>query len=148
VTDHEIGYRKPPKHSRFKPGTSGNPKGRPRRKPSGAAEVIKNALSALIQYREQGRVKTTTRTELGLRMIIDAAVKGNLAAADHILTIRAHAHREGDVGIERFEISDSLPDYRGQTAEQKTTDVASDTPVDAPRWWVKKPPDPIEEPNR
>ena len=28
--DYEVGYGKPPKHSRFKPGQSGNPKGRPR----------------------------------------------------------------------------------------------------------------------
>ncbi len=27
--DYEVGYRKPPKHSRFKPGQSGNPRGRP-----------------------------------------------------------------------------------------------------------------------
>ena len=26
----DVGYGKPPKHSRFKPGQSGNPKGRPR----------------------------------------------------------------------------------------------------------------------
>ena len=29
-TDDQIGYGKPPKHSQFKPGQSGNPKGRPR----------------------------------------------------------------------------------------------------------------------
>ena len=28
--DYEIGYRKPPTHTRFKPGQSGNPAGRPR----------------------------------------------------------------------------------------------------------------------
>lgn len=27
--DYEIGYKKPPKHTQFKPGQSGNPKGRP-----------------------------------------------------------------------------------------------------------------------
>ena len=28
--DHDAGYGKPPRHSRFKKGQSGNPKGRPR----------------------------------------------------------------------------------------------------------------------
>jgi len=28
--DYEIGYRKPPAHTRFKAGQSGNPAGRPR----------------------------------------------------------------------------------------------------------------------
>jgi hypothetical protein len=29
--DYDVGYGKPPKHTRFKKGKSGNPKGRPRR---------------------------------------------------------------------------------------------------------------------
>ena len=29
-SDHDAGYGKPPRHSRFKKGQSGNPKGRPR----------------------------------------------------------------------------------------------------------------------
>ena len=29
--DYEIGYKKPPKHTQFKPGQSGNPKGRPQK---------------------------------------------------------------------------------------------------------------------
>ena len=28
--DYEVGDRRPPKHSQFKPGVSGNPKGRPK----------------------------------------------------------------------------------------------------------------------
>ena len=28
--DYEVGYKKPPIHTRFKPGVSGNPKGRPK----------------------------------------------------------------------------------------------------------------------
>ena len=28
--DGQVGYRKPPVHTRFKPGQSGNPKGRPK----------------------------------------------------------------------------------------------------------------------
>ena len=28
--NHEVGYGKPPKHTRFKPGQSGNSKGRPK----------------------------------------------------------------------------------------------------------------------
>ena len=28
--DNRVGYRRPPRHSRFQPGQSGNPRGRPR----------------------------------------------------------------------------------------------------------------------
>jgi len=28
MSDYEVGYKKPPRHSQFKPGNRGNPKGR------------------------------------------------------------------------------------------------------------------------
>jgi len=40
MADYEVGYGKPPKSRRFQPGVSGNPKGRPKRKPLALAETI------------------------------------------------------------------------------------------------------------
>jgi hypothetical protein len=76
MTDDEIGYGQPPKRSQFKPGVSGNPQGRPKRKPAAVSEVIKTTLSAPIQYREQGRTKTATRAEVGLKKLVENAVMG------------------------------------------------------------------------
>jgi len=145
MADDSIGYGRPPKQFRFKPGASGNPKGRPKRTPVVAADVIKNTLNAPIQYRNNGRVKTTTRTELGLKMMVEKAVKGDIAAADHILKIRAGAQGHGDLGIETFEISGWLPDYPKQTAEQKTQEVTAGSTLSSPAWWQQNPPD--AEPN-
>ena len=39
--DYEVGYGRPPKETRFTPGKSGNPKGRPKRKRSLAADLRK-----------------------------------------------------------------------------------------------------------
>jgi hypothetical protein len=135
MADDEVGYGKPPKHSRFKSGVSGNPSGRPRREAGTFGEIIQNAVDAPIQYREQGRVKTITRNELGLRKLVEQAVKGNLAAAEQVLKVRAQALRDGEAGIERLEISDWLPDYPGQTAEQKTRDFLDDRDADPQQWW-------------
>jgi hypothetical protein len=120
MADDKIGYRRPPKQSQFKPGVSGNPKGRPKRNPTAVSEVIKNTLSAPIQYLEQGRTKTATRAEVGLRKLVDNAVRGDLTAAVTLLQYREQAGRYGDVGIETIEISNWLEDYPGQTAEQKS----------------------------
>ena len=38
-SNYEVGYQRPPKHSQFKPGQSGNPRGRPKRPLSFAAEL-------------------------------------------------------------------------------------------------------------
>jgi hypothetical protein len=123
--DDKVGYRRPPKHSQFKPGVSGNPKGRPKRKPHAVAEVIKNALIAPVQYREQGKTKTATRQEVGLKRLIDDAMRGDLAAAATVLRARARCTRIGDVGTETIEVSNWRRDYPGQTAEQKTRDHAA-----------------------
>ena len=40
MAKYEVGYAKPPKHSRFKAGVSGNPRGRPKREASTIGEII------------------------------------------------------------------------------------------------------------
>ena len=137
MPDYEVGYGKPPKQSRFTPGISGNPNGRRKRKPVALAEIIRGALSALIEYREQGRVKATTRHEMSLKMLIDQAVKGDLVAAELALKVRAHAQRFGEAGVARMQISDWLPDYPGQTADQKTQEFARTADADPLEWWQK-----------
>jgi hypothetical protein len=47
MVSYEIGYGKPPLSGRFRAGVSGNPKGRPKRKPTPLAEIIKTVLNAL-----------------------------------------------------------------------------------------------------
>jgi hypothetical protein len=132
MADDDIGYGRPPKQSQFKPGVSGNPKGRPKREPADVPEVIKNTLNAPIQIRDQGRTKTVTRTEVGLKKLIDNAVRGDLTAAAAILQVRTLARRYGDVGRETVEISNWLEDYPGQTAEQKSKESAVGGQVDSP----------------
>lgn len=130
MADYTIGYRKPPKQFQFKSGVSPNPQGRPPKpKPTKLADVIRSTLTAPIQYREHGRSKTTTRLALSLKMIVDSAVKGDLDAADLILTIRAKALQSGDVGANLLEIHGGLPDF--SLPEEKTGDVAAVDTADA-----------------
>lgn len=74
--DYEVGYGKPPKHSQFKPGQSGNPRGR-----------SKGARSLKVIAREVFLEKVLVRTadgerrihkgELLVRKVVDSAIKGN-----------------------------------------------------------------------
>jgi hypothetical protein len=54
-TDYAVGYRRPPLHSRFQPGVSGNPPGRPK----GAANL--KTLMVLTIGSEPEAVKTAGR---------------------------------------------------------------------------------------
>lgn len=123
MADYEVGYGKPPKSRRFQAGASGNPKGRPKRGPVAFAETIEKVLNAKIEYRERGRTKVASAQELSLRMLVDRAVSGDLEAAEIVLKIRERAERTGDAGVEQIEISDWMPDYPGQSGEQKAKDL-------------------------
>jgi hypothetical protein len=135
LANHDIGYGKPPERSRFHAGVSGNPKGRPKRKHSPLAEIIKETLDAPIEYRERGRRKVATIQELSLKTLVDRAAAGELAASELILKILKQLARHGEPGDERVIIDDWLADYAAQTAEQKTADVANSRDAKPTEWW-------------
>ena len=76
---YEVGYGKPPKHTRFKPGQSGNPKGRPR-KQRNLRTVVKEALKEKITIREGERTRTVSRLDAIVRVTINNALKGDAKA--------------------------------------------------------------------
>jgi hypothetical protein len=119
MSEYEVGYRKPPKNSRFKKGASPNPKGRPKRKLLAVGDVFDNVLDAPAEYREGGKTKRATRRELTLRNFVRLALSGDVKAAETLLKLRAHAQRFGDARVNRVEVKDWLPDYPGQTASKR-----------------------------
>jgi hypothetical protein len=69
-TTYEIGYKRPPKHTRFAKGRSGNPNGRPKR-PEG---IIIRKLFDGNQVASNGA--TTSTREAYLRQILKGALEG------------------------------------------------------------------------
>lgn len=135
MAKNDVGYCRPPKHSRFKPGVSGNPKGRPRHTVLAAAEVIENILNAKAEYTERGIVKKAARWELSVTALVNRAVKGDMKAAEMLLDLRDHMERYGEQRAQRIQISDWMPDYPGQTAEQKTRETALLSDAEPDAWW-------------
>lgn len=124
MSDDPVGYGRPPKHSRFKPGTSGNPKGRPRRAPTPIAQLISDVLHAPIEFRRRGVTKIVTRHEFSLMILVEKAVAGDFEAAEAILAVWEYAERHGG-GNFVLEVQDWWPDADGQTAQDKARAVAA-----------------------
>jgi hypothetical protein len=78
--EHEVGYCKPPRQTRFKKGVSGNPKGRPKAK-FNALQSIRDAISAPISATVRGRKKRMTRFDAFLQTLLNQMLKGDLTAA-------------------------------------------------------------------
>jgi hypothetical protein len=77
--DSEVGYRKPPKHSRWKKGQSGNPKGRPP-KSRNYKSLLKKELDERTAIREGGRIVQLTKREAIVKVWVDKSLKGDLKA--------------------------------------------------------------------
>jgi hypothetical protein len=75
-----LGYARPPLASRFKPGKSGNPHGRPRNSRN-LKTIIQSALTAPVVLREGGRKRSISKLEGIVLKQIESALKGNDKAA-------------------------------------------------------------------
>ena len=58
--EHDVGYGKPPVHSRFKKGKSGNPRGRPKGSTNHRTQLCR-VLDEKITVRENGKSRRMTK---------------------------------------------------------------------------------------
>ncbi len=77
--DNEVGYGNPPKEHQFKPGQSGNIKGRPKSKKSGLTDVSE-LLNEPVKVKAGGKVREMGSFEAGLRKLVKRAVDKDLRA--------------------------------------------------------------------
>jgi len=85
-TDYEVGYGKPPTHTRFLPGQSGNPKGRPKGSLNLAA-ALNRALKEKITVVENGRRKSLTKLDVAIKGLVNRAVTGDAKAMQQMLAL-------------------------------------------------------------
>jgi len=69
-----VGYGKPPVHTRFKKGQSGNPKGR-RKGQRNVHTVVDEALSQRITIREGNRTRSVTKLDAVILTMVAAALR-------------------------------------------------------------------------
>ncbi len=80
-----VGYRKPPKGSRFKPGKSGNPKGRPKGSKN-FATVIEQELNGRVPINENGQRRSVSKRQVIAKQMVNKAAGGDLKAAQTLLS--------------------------------------------------------------
>lgn len=83
---YEVGYKKPPRDSQFKKGTSGNPDGRPRNSRN-FKTLIKNGLNEKITVRENGTVQELTKLEIFAKNLINNGIRNDSRSLPVLLAI-------------------------------------------------------------
>ena len=93
--DYEVGYGKPPRHTQFKKGQSGNPRGRP----SGAknlSTLLSEALNELVIVAENGRRRRITKRKAIIMQLVNQAAKGDWRRAKLLVDIEHDIERRRD----------------------------------------------------
>ncbi len=106
--DDRVGYGRPPKHTRFKPGTSGNPGGRPKSRRKLAADLGEE-LDELVTVVEDGREQVVTKQRALVKALVAVGLRGDLRAINalfHSLGQQADdvAEADGDIAPEDADI--------------------------------------------
>lgn len=74
--DYEVGRGSPPAHTRFKPGQSGNLRGRPKGSKN-MATLLEAELNQRVTITENGRRVTVTKRELVVKQAVNKAAAGD-----------------------------------------------------------------------
>ncbi len=105
--DHdEVGYGKPPVAHRFPPGKSGNPRGRPRGARGLKAE-LRAELGEWVTITQDGKSTRIRKRRLVIKALAAKAAKGNVAAADKLLSMVIQAEGIEDQRPTRKTLSDT-----------------------------------------
>ncbi len=83
---YTVGYKKPPKHSQFKKGQSGNPKGRPKGAKNLATDLAEE-LAEKVLVTEGGKQCKTTKQRAMIKSTFAKAASGDMRAMSVVLRL-------------------------------------------------------------
>ena len=84
--DETVGYGKPPSHTRFKKGQSGNPRGKPKGVKNLSTVVVKS-LAERVTINEGGQRRKITKLEAATKQLANKAAQGDPRATQFILQL-------------------------------------------------------------
>lgn len=85
---YEVGYRKPPVHSRFKKGQSGNPKGRKKKQGPDIFDLVPQYLNRPITMTMGGEEQRVTALEGMIASLVQKALRGDPKAFSMVMELR------------------------------------------------------------
>lgn len=90
--DYEVGFGKPPKHSQFKKGQSGNPTGRAKGTKN-IATLLNKALDEKVTLTHEGRPRKVSKREVIITQLVNKSAKADFRALKLLLEMVSEIER-------------------------------------------------------
>ena len=130
---YEVGYRRPPKHSQFRPGQSGNSAGR-RRGLRNLVTDVKSTLGTPVKVKEGGRMRTRSTQEVVLMVLREKALRGDGRSLDRFLEYAVRFNSDATaVGSAQVLAADDqaiLDAYRAEIVTAAKPSIPAESPAD------------------
>jgi Family of unknown function (DUF5681) len=105
--DEKVGYKRPPKHAQFRPGQSGNPKGRPKAAASFKTDLASELRKPVVAEDHKGRTRKISKQRAFIEMLCSQALKNDRNAINALLTCLRHFGSDGgESAAELIDIND------------------------------------------
>jgi hypothetical protein len=125
----DAGFGRPPKHARFKKGTSGNPRGRPKQVANFKADLAAELQEKLV-LTENGKQRRVSKQRAFVKTLVAAAIKKDIRAVNALLAcMRYFGVGSEELTIETADASDLdlLETYLAQRRKKQKRDADSPT---------------------
>jgi hypothetical protein len=120
--EYSVGFMKPPRHTQFKPGQSGNPYGRPK-KTDTVADVLRKELNTRITVVKDGKRQRLPMLRAIIKQNLNLAAKGDSRAFGNLLkALKAHRPDGGD------NLNALVQEFRAIHAQHKASDQERSNP--------------------
>ena len=121
-----IGYKRPPSRTRFRPGHSGNPGGRPKRKPTFRAALLEELAATMPGKNPQ---RTGSKLRALVKTLVDTAIAGDARAQSLLIGALARMGdaEENEAASLTADDREILDTYAGNEPEHQASEADAAT---------------------
>ena len=140
--EYAANYRKPPEHTRFKKGQSGNPRGRPAKN---LAALLAAALNEKVTITENGKRRQVTKREAVIAQLVNKSASAELRATKMLIDMLRDIEKKAEpAAAAKFPFSPTDKEVMQQLIARLRRNMCNGCPWAARRGGVDNRPDGLD----